>query len=92
MRAPLIPRFWRTGMGPTCTITALAGLRNDTSGREQLAKSEAQLLQIIDAIPQMITVLTPANREAMHCSGLPPNQIHRLEIPREHGGTKQVLR
>jgi PAS domain S-box-containing protein len=50
----------RTRMGPIYKIKALAGLRNETLGRQQLAKSEAQLRQIIDAIPQMITVLTPA--------------------------------
>lgn len=50
----------RTRMGPIYKIKALAGLRNETLGQQQLAKSEAQLRQIIDAIPQMITVLTPA--------------------------------
>jgi len=75
----------------------LAGLRNDTSGREQLAKSEAQLLQIIDAIPQMITVLTPAgdalyvNRAMLDYTGLTIEEVMAADFVRE-SFTRRTLR
>jgi len=62
---------------------ALARLRKESLEREQLSKSEAQLRQIVDAIPQMIAVLTPdgalvyANHTSIEYTGLTIEELTR---------------
>jgi PAS domain S-box-containing protein len=62
---------------------ALARLRKESLEREQLSKSEAQLRQIVDAIPQMIAVLNPdgtlvyANHTSIEYTGLTIEELTR---------------
>ena len=62
---------------------ALARLRKESLEREQLSRSEAQLRQIVDAIPQMTAVLNPdgtlvyANHPSIEYTGLTIEELTR---------------